>query len=87
MGKPDLIILDIRMPEVSGLDVLRMLKSDEGTRAIPVVVLTASNRHRDKELAKKLGALAYVTKPFQPSELLKTIRSASPAVHADPLPG
>ena len=78
-NKPDLIILDIRMPELNGLEVLRMLKSDEDTRDIPVIILTASNRHDDQETARRLGAVRYLTKPFQPAELLKAIRTASPA--------
>ncbi len=76
-NKPDLIILDIRMPEVNGLEVLRMLKSDEETRDIPVIILTASNRHDDQEMARRLGAERYLTKPFQPAELLKAVRAAS----------
>jgi CheY-like chemotaxis protein len=78
-NKPDLIILDIRMPEVNGLEILRMLKSDEDTRNIPVIILTASNRHDDQEKARRLGAERYLTKPFQPAELLKAVRTISPA--------
>jgi CheY-like chemotaxis protein len=78
-SKPDLIILDIRMPEVNGLEILRMLKSDEDTHNIPVIILTASNRHDDQEKARRLGAERYLTKPFQPAELLKAVRAASPA--------
>jgi len=76
-SKPDLIILDIRMPEVNGLEVLRMLKTDEDTRNIPVIILTASNHHDDREMARRLGAERYLTKPFQPAELLKAVRAAS----------
>ena len=75
-GKPDLVILDIMMPELNGFDVLRMLKSDEETRDIPVVVLTACNRRQEREKALRLGAASYLTKPFQPAELVKVIRSA-----------
>jgi DNA-binding response OmpR family regulator len=77
-SKPDLIILDIMMPEVNGFDVLRVLKSDEETRDIPVIILTASNRHDDRETARKLGAEQYITKPFQPAELLKVVRALCP---------
>ncbi|MEW6552668.1 MAG: response regulator [Actinomycetota bacterium] len=77
-SKPDLIILDIRMPEVDGLEVLSMLKSDEETSNIPVIILTASGRHGDKEMARRLGAERYFTKPFQPAELLKAIRALCP---------
>ena len=76
-GKPDLIILDIMMPEVDGFDVLRMLKADEDTKDIPVIILTARNRREDMDKAKRLGADVYLTKPFQPAELLKAVRSVS----------
>ena len=75
--KPDLIILDIIMPEVDGFDVLQILKEDEETRAIPVLILTASNRSMDMEKARRMGAVDYLTKPFQPAELLQAVRSAS----------
>jgi CheY-like chemotaxis protein len=76
-SKPDLIILDIMMPEVDGFDVLQILKDDEETREIPVIILTASNRSMDMEKARRLGAVDYLTKPFQPAELLQAVRSAS----------
>ncbi len=76
-GRPDLIILDIMMPEVSGFDVLRMLKSDPDTKDIPVIVLTVRNMKDDIDKAMQLGAESYMTKPFQPAELVKTIRSLS----------
>lgn len=75
--KPDLIILDIIMPEVDGFDVLQILKEDEETRDIPVLILTASNRSMDMEKARRMGAVDYLTKPFQPAELLEAVRSAS----------
>ena len=75
--KPDLIILDIMMPEVDGFDVLQILKDDEETRDIPVLILTARNRSMDMEKARRMGAVDYLTKPFQPAELLQAVRSAS----------
>jgi len=75
--KPDLIILDILMPEVDGFDVLQILKEDEETQDIPVLILTASNRSIDMEKARRMGAVNYLTKPFQPAELLQAVRSAS----------
>lgn len=82
-GRPDLIILDIMMPELSGFDVLHILKTDEETRDIPVVILTASNRREDREKAARLGAESFLTKPFQPAELLRVIRSAISTSYAD----
>ena len=78
-GKPDLIILDIMMPEVDGFEILRMLKGDEETRDIPVIVLTVRNMEEDVRKAKSLGAEIYMTKPFQPSELVDAVHAALPA--------
>jgi len=82
-GKPDLIILDIMMPELDGFDVLRMLKGDEETQDIPVIILSARNRREDMDKAKRLGADIYLTKPFQPAELLKAVRSAGSSQSAN----
>jgi CheY-like chemotaxis protein len=79
IGKPDLIILDIMMPELDGFDILRILKSDEETRHIPVIILTACNRREDQKKARRLGAEIYLTKPFQPAELLRAIHSVTPS--------
>ena len=62
---PRLVLLDIKMPRLDGLDVLRELKSDERTRSIPVVVMTSSNQDRDLEESYRLGANGFVTKPVQ----------------------
>ena len=73
-GKPDVIILDIMMPEVNGFDVLRMLKDDEDTKNIPVIILSVRSFEEDRKKAKSLGADIYMTKPFQPAELIRTIK-------------
>jgi DNA-binding response OmpR family regulator len=73
-GKPDVIILDIMMPEVNGFDILRMLKDDDDTRDIPVIILSVRSFEEDMERADSLGAEIYMTKPFQPAELVKAIR-------------
>jgi len=75
-GKPDLIILDIMMPEVDGFEILRMLKGDQETRDIPVIVLTVRNMEEDVRKAMALGADIYMTKPFQPSELVDAVHTA-----------
>jgi len=59
----DIAVLDMKLPRVDGLEVLRHLKSSEALRAIPVVVLTSSREDRDLEEAYRLGANAYVVKP------------------------
>ncbi len=73
-GKPDAIILDIMMPEVNGFDILRMLKDDDDTRHIPVIILSVRSFEEDIEKARSLGAEVYMTKPFQPADLVQTIR-------------
>jgi CheY-like chemotaxis protein len=61
--RPQVVLLDLRLPKVSGLEVLRRLKSDRRTRAIPVVVLTASQKDRDIAECRRLGAEHYIVKP------------------------
>ena len=60
--RPDLILLDMLMPKLTGLEVLRTLKAEEPTRAIPVLVLSNSSRERDVEEAMRLGAVGYWVK-------------------------
>ncbi|MDB5257152.1 MAG: response regulator [Chitinophagaceae bacterium] len=62
--KPKLVLLDLKMPKVDGIEVLRKLKSDERTRTIPVVMLTSSKEERDIVETYKLGVNAYIVKPL-----------------------
>ena len=68
---PDLIILDWMMPGISGLDVLRALRHDPGTAAIPVIMVTAMGQEKHRAEGLALGAQAYLVKPFSPLELLQ----------------
>ncbi len=61
--RPHLILLDLRLPKVDGIEVLRRIKADPRTRSIPVVVLTVSNRNKDVSACKLLGAEGYIMKP------------------------
>jgi two-component system alkaline phosphatase synthesis response regulator PhoP/two-component system response regulator VicR len=72
---PDLIILDIMMPEVDGFEILEGLKKDKETNNIPVIILSVRNLKEDISKALSLGADLYLTKPFDPSELLNAVRS------------
>jgi two-component system response regulator len=62
---PRLVLLDIKMPKVDGIEVLRRLKSDERTRRAPVVVMTSSNEERDVVETYQLGVNSYIVKPVQ----------------------
>jgi two-component system, response regulator len=70
---PKLILLDLKMPRLDGLDVLRELKKDERTRAIPIVAMTSSDQARDVTAVYRLGASAYVVKPVQFGAFAETV--------------
>ncbi len=72
---PDLILLDIMMPEMSGYEVCEQLKTDERTRDIPVIFLSAKNEVMDKVKAFSLGAVDYITKPFQAEEVVARVET------------
>lgn len=72
---PALIVLDLMLPDMSGLDVCRVLKADENTKAIPIIMLTAKSQDNDIIHGLSLGADDYVTKPFSPKVLLARINS------------
>jgi len=73
--KPDLIILDVMLPDVDGMEVLRQLKSVPETKKIPVIMLTAKTAEIDKVHALDMGADDYVSKPFGVMELLSRVRA------------
>lgn len=72
---PDVIVLDLMLPGMSGYDVLEALQRDEGTSDIPVLVLTAKSLRADRERSHGLGASAFLTKPFLPNELCEMVDS------------
>lgn len=72
--RPDLIILDWMMPELSGIDLCKMIKSDKDLKDIPIFMLTAKGQDADKQLGLKSGAIQYITKPFSPRALLDMVR-------------
>lgn len=73
--RPDLIILDLMLPKMSGLEVCKILKSDPSTRHIPILMLTAKAEEIDRIVGLEFGADDYVTKPFSPREVLLRIRA------------
>lgn len=75
---PDLILMDIQLPKLSGLDATRMLRADPKTAAIPIIVITSFALSGDDQKAKDAGASAYLAKPYSPRELLQMIRKLVP---------
>jgi DNA-binding response OmpR family regulator len=71
---PDLIVLDLMLPEVDGLEVCKILRRDPATARIPIIMLTARAAEMDRVVGLELGADDYVTKPFSPRELVLRIR-------------
>ncbi len=71
---PDLVILDVMLPGRSGFEILRELREDAATAALPVLMLTARGQPRDRDLAMALGASHYMTKPFSNAEMLEQVR-------------
>ncbi|MCG9129318.1 response regulator transcription factor [Candidatus Poribacteria bacterium] len=72
---PDLILLDLMLPEVDGLIVCRLLKNDPRTKKIPIVMLTAKSDEQDRVTGLELGADDYITKPFSPREVVLRINA------------
>jgi DNA-binding response OmpR family regulator len=71
---PALVLLDINMPRINGLDVLREIRADEKTKTVPVVIFTSSGEERDIIASRKLGANNYIQKPVNFSDLIEVIR-------------
>jgi DNA-binding response OmpR family regulator len=72
--KPDLVLLDLMMPDMDGWEVYQRMKSDESTREIPVIVVTAKAQSIDKVLGLHIAKVDdYITKPFGPQELLESV--------------
>jgi len=70
---PDLVLLDVMLPDISGVEVCRALKSEPETKSVTVVMLTAKAQSADLEEAEKAGADGYFTKPFSPIALLQRV--------------
>jgi two-component system cell cycle response regulator DivK len=73
--RPDLILMDIQLPEVSGLEVTKWLKEDDELRAIPVVAVTAFAMKGDEERIRQGGCEAYLSKPISVAKFIETVRT------------
>ena len=75
---PDLIIMDIQLPKLSGLDATHQLRFEPRTAHIPIIVITSFALAGDEQKAREAGAAAYLAKPYSPRELLRLIRQLAP---------
>jgi CheY-like chemotaxis protein len=73
-GNPAVVLLDLKLPKIGGLEVLRQIKSDEGLKTIPVVVLTSSHEEKDMMRSYRLGVNAYVVKPVDFHEFVNAVK-------------
>ena len=71
---PDLVITDINMPDINGLEVVRFVKQSENFKDIPVIIVTTEGRDVDKERGLRLGADRYLIKPFEPEDLQRFVQ-------------
>ena len=74
-AKPDLVVLDLMIPGISGLEVCKLIRRDDATQGLPIIMLTAKSDQVDKILGLELGADDYITKPFSVRELIARIRA------------
>lgn len=72
---PDMVILDVMLPNRSGFEILRDLRADADTEDLPVLMLTARGQKKDREMAERFGASQFMTKPFSNSEMLNSVRA------------
>ncbi|WP_433610041.1 response regulator transcription factor [Dactylosporangium sp. CA-139114] len=72
---PDLVVLDVMMPGMSGIDVCRQLRQEQGTKALPIILLTARAQEGDVEVGFGAGADDYIVKPFSPRELVSRVEA------------
>jgi two-component system alkaline phosphatase synthesis response regulator PhoP len=82
-NKPDLIILDLMLPGMDGIEVCRRLKGQQHTSGIPIIMLTAKNEEVDKIVGLELGADDYMTKPFSPRELMARVKAVLRRSHKE----
>lgn len=74
-GQPDLILMDIVMPDMSGLDVCRYIRKQMNYKIVPIIFLTTKDEDFDKFWALRQGGTAYITKPYSPIDLINTVKN------------
>jgi DNA-binding response OmpR family regulator len=72
--QPDLLILDVMLPNRSGFDILQELRANDQTPRLPILMLTAKGQAKDREIAERFGADVYMTKPFSNQEMRDAVR-------------
>ncbi|OLC50087.1 MAG: DNA-binding response regulator [Acidobacteria bacterium 13_1_40CM_65_14] len=83
---PDLVVLDLMLPQVDGLEICRTVRSDRKTAAIPIIMLTARVDESERIVGLELGADDYLAKPFSPNELVARVRALLRRAHRGPAP-
>lgn len=78
--RPGLILMDIQLPKISGLEAIRRLRAEAATAATPIIAITSFALSGDEQKAKAAGATAYLAKPYSPFDLLKLIRQHLPEI-------
>jgi two-component system alkaline phosphatase synthesis response regulator PhoP len=84
--RPDLVVLDLMLPDRDGWDVTRVIRGDPGLEATPILMLTARVEDHDKIVGLEMGADDYVSKPFNPREVMARIRAVLRRAHGEPAP-
>jgi len=77
-AQPDLILMDIQLPKISGIEAMRLLRSEAATATTPIVAITSFALSGDDQKAREAGATAYLAKPYSPRDLLALIRKLAP---------
>jgi len=83
---PDLVILDLMLPQVDGLEICRVVRSDKKTAAIPIIMLTARGEESERIVGLEIGADDYLAKPFSPNELVARVRALLRRAHRGATP-